>query len=131
LVGHGAGYDVFVARWPVIGGVNGEGLLLTPKNDPPVANIVAIPDVRYVIVITISVEEQIGRLQHEGPVVSKRGPEHKFRPVMKSFCRSGLPSPFVSSKIAIRSAPLGPRGGGSALQSLMKIRCNSSQRRMT
>jgi len=39
----GNGYRIYEVRWPVLKGVDGEGLLLVP-NDPPVANIIAIPD---------------------------------------------------------------------------------------
>ena len=34
-------------------------------------------------------------------------------PSAKTFTESALPSPSVSSRILIRSAPFGPRGGGS------------------
>lgn len=43
LVGRGAGYAIYAIRWPAIGGVCGEGLLLAPER-APVADIVAIPD---------------------------------------------------------------------------------------
>lgn len=44
LCGRGKGYEVFAVRWPAFGDVTGEGLLLTPVNRAPVANVVAIPD---------------------------------------------------------------------------------------
>ncbi len=44
LRGRGTGYEVFAVRWPAFGDVSGEGLLLTPVNRTPVANVVAIPD---------------------------------------------------------------------------------------
>jgi dienelactone hydrolase len=44
LRGRGADYEVFAVRWPAFGDVTGEGLLLTPVNRKPVANVVAIPD---------------------------------------------------------------------------------------
>jgi dienelactone hydrolase len=44
LVGHGANYEIFAVRWPVFGGVHGEGLLLVPKERAPVADIIAVPD---------------------------------------------------------------------------------------
>jgi dienelactone hydrolase len=44
LVGKGTGYDIYAVRWPVIGEVHGEGLLLVPTNDKPKADIIAIPD---------------------------------------------------------------------------------------
>lgn len=59
LVGRGEGFEVFAVRWPVVRGIEGEGLLLVPTNrgsggspartgEPPVprriVDIVAIPD---------------------------------------------------------------------------------------
>ncbi len=44
LLAKGAGYDVYIIRWPVFGNVHGEGLLLVPSNGKPVADIIAIPD---------------------------------------------------------------------------------------
>ena len=44
LVGNGASFEIFAVRWPAFGDVNGEGLLLVPKNVKSVADIVAIPD---------------------------------------------------------------------------------------
>jgi dienelactone hydrolase len=44
LVGRGMGYEVYAVRWPAFGDVNGEGLLLTPVNRAPIANVVAIAD---------------------------------------------------------------------------------------
>ncbi len=43
LVAETADYKVYQVRWPVLNGVNGEGLLIQPKNKT-VANIIAIPD---------------------------------------------------------------------------------------
>ncbi|HJT35329.1 MAG TPA: hypothetical protein VJ783_25105 [Pirellulales bacterium] len=43
-VGQGEGFEVFAVRWPVLEGIHGEGLLLTPINGKPVADVVAIPD---------------------------------------------------------------------------------------
>jgi dienelactone hydrolase len=42
-VGEAVGYHVFAVRWPVLDGVDGEGLLLEPKGKP-VACVVALPD---------------------------------------------------------------------------------------
>ena len=44
LVGRGEGYEVYAVRWPVLPGVTGEGLLLKPKREKPLADVVAIPD---------------------------------------------------------------------------------------
>ncbi len=43
LLAEAEGFTVHSARWPVLDGVNGEGLLLLPKA-VPVARVVAIPD---------------------------------------------------------------------------------------
>ncbi|MCX6906946.1 MAG: dienelactone hydrolase family protein [Verrucomicrobia bacterium] len=43
LLVQGVGYKVFVVRWPVLRGVDAEGLLLQPDADL-VANIIALPD---------------------------------------------------------------------------------------
>jgi len=42
-VAEGEGYAVYAVRWPVLDGVDGEGLLLEPKGGP-LARIVALPD---------------------------------------------------------------------------------------
>ena len=42
-VASGAGFTVHAVRWPVLDGVDGEGLLLEPDR-PPVALVVALPD---------------------------------------------------------------------------------------
>ncbi len=39
----GSGYRVYAVRWPVLPGVEGEGLLLAPLQ-PPLARVVALPD---------------------------------------------------------------------------------------
>jgi dienelactone hydrolase len=36
-------YDIHAIRWPVLDGVEGEGLLLRPKQ-PPIAHVIALPD---------------------------------------------------------------------------------------
>jgi dienelactone hydrolase len=43
LIGRGRGYKIEAVRWPVWGGVFGEGLLLEPER-PPVCRVVALPD---------------------------------------------------------------------------------------
>ena len=43
LVARGAGYRVFAVRWPVLRGVDAEGLLLQPER-PARANVIALPD---------------------------------------------------------------------------------------
>jgi dienelactone hydrolase len=42
-IARGDGYRVYAVRWPVFVGVDGEGLLLQPDNEP-LARVVAIPD---------------------------------------------------------------------------------------
>ena len=44
-------------------------------------------------------------------------PEARFKPSTKTLTLSARPSPSVSSRILIRSAPRGPRGGGSGTRS--------------
>src|SRR5436190_3565789 len=44
LVGRGRGFEAFAVRWPVLRGVSGEGLLLTPATGAPVADVIALPD---------------------------------------------------------------------------------------
>ncbi len=44
LVGRGAGYEVFAISWPAFGDVTGQGLMLSPTHEQPVATVVAIPD---------------------------------------------------------------------------------------
>ena len=42
-VAQGGGYAVYAVRWPVLDGVDGEGLLLVPAGEPA-ADVVALPD---------------------------------------------------------------------------------------
>ncbi len=44
LIGEGPTYQAFAVRWPVVGGIHGEGILLSPKGKNPVANVIAVPD---------------------------------------------------------------------------------------
>jgi len=43
VLGRGDGYRIIAVRWPVVGTIHGEGLLLLP-DDEPVADVVAYPD---------------------------------------------------------------------------------------
>jgi hypothetical protein len=43
VAARGRGYTVYVVRWPVLPGVDAEGLLLKP-NSPPIADVIALPD---------------------------------------------------------------------------------------
>jgi len=42
-IGKGAGHQIYEVRWPVLKGVDAEGLLLQPDGDP-VATVIALPD---------------------------------------------------------------------------------------
>ncbi|MBW3598275.1 MAG: dienelactone hydrolase family protein [Planctomycetes bacterium] len=44
LVGRGEGFRVFAVRWPAFGDVHAEGLLLTPIDREPAADVIAVPD---------------------------------------------------------------------------------------
>ncbi len=44
LVAGSLRFEVLAVRWPVLPGVNGEGLLLYPTRDNPVADVIVIPD---------------------------------------------------------------------------------------
>src|SRR5208282_608202 len=79
LFGRGKDYEVFAARWPAFGDVTGEGLLLTPVNRAPVANVVAMPDADQT-------PEQLAGL------TSGIAPESQFaRRLAESGCRVIIP----------------------------------------
>ncbi len=44
VVGRNDRIQILAVRWPVLGRVHGEGLLLVPRSGKPVADIVAVPD---------------------------------------------------------------------------------------
>jgi dienelactone hydrolase len=44
LVGRGEGFEVYAVRWPVLPGVHGEGLLLTPVGREPAGDAICLPD---------------------------------------------------------------------------------------
>ena len=44
VVGENSHIQIFAVRWPVVGRVHGEGLLLVPRAGKPIADIIAIPD---------------------------------------------------------------------------------------
>lgn len=44
VVARGEGYEILSVRWPSIGRIHGEGLLLRPIDKRPIANVIAIPD---------------------------------------------------------------------------------------
>ena len=79
LRGRGRNYELFAVRWPAFGDVTGEGLLLTPLNRAPVANVVAIPDADQT-------PEQLAGLAAGIP------PESQFaRRLAESGCRVVIP----------------------------------------
>jgi dienelactone hydrolase len=43
-IGRGDGYAIHAVRWPVLPGVEAEGLLLVPIGHPPAADCIALPD---------------------------------------------------------------------------------------
>ena len=43
LIARGNGYNVYAVKWLAFGDVHGEGLLLTPTDREPIANLIAIP----------------------------------------------------------------------------------------
>ncbi len=44
LLAEGSSYKAYAVRWPVLGGIHGEGILLEPASQDPVANIITVPD---------------------------------------------------------------------------------------
>lgn len=44
LLGRGDGYEIHAVRWKAVPGMFAEGLLLSPTNGEPVADVVALPD---------------------------------------------------------------------------------------
>ena len=44
VVGRGKNYEILAVRWPAIGVIHGEGLLLRPSDGQPIADVVVIPD---------------------------------------------------------------------------------------
>ena len=74
----GDGFTVHAIRWPVLKGVDGEGLLLQPDAEP-VADVIAVPDCDWTPEMLVGVE----------PGVS---PEGQFaRRLVESGCRVAVP----------------------------------------
>ena len=74
--------------------------------------------VGHVVAVAVGVEQQVGRLEDVDAAVAERQARCRgSSPVTKSLKRSARPSPSVSSQMVIRSAPLGPFGGGSGTRS--------------
>ncbi len=92
LVGKGVGYNIYAVRWPVIGDVHGEGLLLTPTEGKSIADIIAVPDADQT-------PEQICGLAEGLPATSQFA-----RRFAESGCRVLVPS-LISRAKEPRSPP--------------------------
>lgn len=44
LIGESDLFKAYAVRWPVLGGIQSEGVLLEPKAEKPIANVIALPD---------------------------------------------------------------------------------------
>ncbi len=87
VVGRGNGYRIVAVRWPVIGDVHGEGLLLIPEAAPR-ADVIAIPDADQspemlvgLVPGTVAESQFARRLAENGcrvlvPVLISRSAEH-------------------------------------------------------
>jgi len=79
LVGRGQGYEVHVVRWPAVGDICGEGLMLTPDRKP-IANVIAIPDA------DLTPEQMVG-------LVNGVPPESQYaRRLVEAGCRVVVPT---------------------------------------
>ncbi len=73
-------YDVLAVRWPALPGINGEGLLLEPRNGKGVAQVIAIPD-------ATETPEQLAGLEPE------QAADHAFaQRLAESGCRVLIPT---------------------------------------
>jgi len=63
IVGRGQTYDVFAVRWPVLEGVEGEGLLLRPRGQAPVANVIAVPEADWTPEMLAGLDDSLPREQ--------------------------------------------------------------------
>lgn len=97
LTGRGAGYEVHRVRWPVIGGVHGEGLLLLPTGRDKVADVIAIPDADQ------TPEQLIGLAEGTEPQ------SQYARRLAESGCRVLVP--MLINRQMQRRAPPGRDGG--------------------
>jgi dienelactone hydrolase len=68
------GYEIWAARWPVLPGVSGEGLLLRPRH-PPKAAVILLPDADQLpemlagLVAGVSPQSQVGRRMAESGIL--------------------------------------------------------------
>ncbi|MCC9607366.1 dienelactone hydrolase family protein [Blastopirellula sp. JC732] len=90
LVAQGDDFDVYAVRWPVLKGINGEGLLLVPTKGKVVADVVAIPDADQT-------PEQIAGLAAGVPAESQFA-----RRLAESGCRVIIPT-LVSREMSKRN----------------------------
>ncbi|MFI4874858.1 MAG: dienelactone hydrolase family protein [Blastopirellula sp. JB062] len=92
LIGQGTNFEAFAVRWPVIEGIDGEGLLLVPTSGEIVADVIAIPDADQT-------PEQIAGL------ADGIAPQSQFaRRLAESGCRVIIPT-LVSRGRSVRAAP--------------------------
>ncbi len=96
LLGTGEGFDIFAVRWPTVGRMHGEGLLLVPNNGPAIADFVAIPDASQT-------PEQLAGLAPGVPVASQFA-----RRLAEAGCRVMVPA--LVSRDMQRRAPPGQGG---------------------
>jgi dienelactone hydrolase len=95
LVYRGDKYDVLTIRWPVLEGVQGEGLLLQPHQGKGAAQVIAVPD-------PTQTPEQLAGLQEGVPE-----PNQYARRLAESGCRVWIPT--------IIDRDLGPHKGKARL----------------
>jgi dienelactone hydrolase len=80
LIGRGKHFDIHSVRWPVIGDLHAEGLLLLPTKGKPVADVVAVPDA------DVTPEQLVGLAPGLKPV------SQYARRLAQSHCRVLIPT---------------------------------------
>jgi dienelactone hydrolase len=65
-------YKVYSVRWPVLEGVDGEGLLLEPK-EKPIGCVIAIPDADWTPEMLVGLAPGLGRIEQIGRRLAERG----------------------------------------------------------
>jgi dienelactone hydrolase len=74
LVGRTGEFDAFAVRWSVLPRVWGEGLLLVPSNDqPPMANVIAIPDADQTPEMICGLVEGVNRESQYARILAANG----------------------------------------------------------
>lgn len=69
----GQGFEVFAVRWPAFADVHGEGLLLTPVDRKPLADVVAIPDADQSPEQLVGLTEGVARESQFARVLAESG----------------------------------------------------------